>query len=209
MKTTRLIVEHAYDFEVLGLISSAKEYKIVWSINKILNINMIKQKDISFDFLTRGQIKFSNYLFETEHSSFVLLKNKSCSLGNTPPDFPDLKCGTGRYGAGLHPFIESEKRRIGESETSSVSPPSTRGPLPVSNLPVLPLLGGDKEIEVKNPWLLPEAKQYDYIIRLKGILREHLGSGDRILNAIRTLPIVQYISKLNVESLRSKENLIF
>ena len=156
MKTTRLIVEHAYDFEVLGLISSAKEYKLVWSINKILNINMIKQKDISFDFLTRGQIKFSNYLFETEHSSLVLLKNKSCS-----------------------------------------------------NLPVLPLLGGDREIEVKNPWLLPEAKQYDYIIRLKGILQEYLGSSDRILNAIRTLPIVQYSSKLNVESLRSKENLIF
>ena len=156
MKITKLIVEHDYDFEVLGLISSAKEYKLVWSINKILSINMIKQKDISFDFLTRGEIKFSNYLFETEYSSFMLLKNKSCS-----------------------------------------------------NFPVLPLLGGDREIEVKNPWLLPEVKQYDYIIRLKGIFQEYLGSGDTILNAIRTLSIVQYISKLNVESLKSKENLIF
>jgi len=206
MKITKLIVEHDYDFEVLGLISSAKEYKLVWSINKILSINMIKQKDISFDFLTRGEIKFSNYLFETEYSSFMLLKNKSCTTGNTLPDLPDLQCGTGRYRAGLPPIIESGEKRMSESETSSVSPIR---PLLVSDLPVLPLLGGNREIEVKNPWLLPEVKQYDYIIRLKGIFQEYLGSGDTILNAIRTLSIVQYISKLNVESLKSKENLIF
>jgi len=145
MKRARLIIEHEYEFEVLGLVSSVKEYKLAWFINKKLDINMVKQEDISFHFTKKDQIVISNYLYKIEHSSFLLLKNRSYPIDNLIPD--------------------------------------------------------------KNPWLLPEVWQYDYIIRLKGNINSM--SVDNILNEIKSLPIVQYICKLNIESLRSKENLIF
>lgn len=145
MKTARLIIEHEYNFEVLGLVSSVKEHKLAWFINKKLNINMIKQKDISFDFIKKDRIVISNYLYKIEHCSFLLLKNRSYPIDYLYPE--------------------------------------------------------------KKPWLLPEVWQYDYIIRLKGNINSM--SVDTIMNKIKSLPIVQYISKLNIESLISKENLIF
>jgi hypothetical protein len=48
-----------------------------------LGINLCKNKELEFDFLKDCKISISNFIFETEYSSFRLLKNKSVAFINT------------------------------------------------------------------------------------------------------------------------------
>lgn len=93
MKTFCLDLEYDYDFELFGLVSSSKEHKLAWILNKYLRIRLIKQKDLYFDFLNKGCLVISNYLHCTECSTFRLLRNKSIDLSTLKKPFlaPDIK----------------------------------------------------------------------------------------------------------------------
>jgi len=77
MKKRKLKTEPEYNFTLYGILSALKEYKLAWHLNSELNIQLDKQKDIEIDFLNSQNLVISNFLFETEHSLFRLLKNKS------------------------------------------------------------------------------------------------------------------------------------
>ena len=77
MKKRRLDAEIDFTFTLLGLITTLKEYKLAWLLNNHLDIQLDKTKDIKIDFLKSKNLVISNYIFETEHSCFRLLKNKS------------------------------------------------------------------------------------------------------------------------------------
>ncbi len=77
MGKNRLVIDPDYHFELYGIITSMREYKLAWELNKRLKIHLVKQPDISLEFLKEGHILVSNYLFEKEHRVFKLLKNKS------------------------------------------------------------------------------------------------------------------------------------
>ena len=77
MKKRKLEAEFDYDFSLVGIISAEKEYKLAWLLNRQLDLQLIKAKDIEIEFLKRPNLIISNYLFETEHCSFRLMKNKS------------------------------------------------------------------------------------------------------------------------------------
>jgi hypothetical protein len=77
MKKTHLAADYRYDFILLGLTCVAREYKLAWSINRALQINLIKQDDIKIRFLNNSGLEISNYLHRSEYSSIRLLKNKS------------------------------------------------------------------------------------------------------------------------------------
>jgi hypothetical protein len=77
MKKRKLEAEFDYDFSLFGLISALKEYKLAWLLNQYLDVQLDKSRDIKIDFLKSQNLVISNYLYETEHSSFRLLKNKS------------------------------------------------------------------------------------------------------------------------------------
>jgi hypothetical protein len=51
MKTSKLIVDYDYDFEVLAFISPVKGHKMAWAINKVLNLRLCKAEDLCFDFI--------------------------------------------------------------------------------------------------------------------------------------------------------------
>lgn len=93
MKKVKLFIEHEYDFEVVGIVSSLKEYKLAWLINKNLGINLVKQPDLKFDFVKQSSYSISNYIFETENASFQLLKNRAFEADETKAAFllPELK----------------------------------------------------------------------------------------------------------------------
>jgi hypothetical protein len=93
MKTLRLDVDYDYDFELYGVVSSSKEHQLAWSLNKALRIRLIKQTDLSLDFLSKGRLVISNYLYRTEHSTFRMFRNKSISLSTLKMPFlmPDIK----------------------------------------------------------------------------------------------------------------------
>src|SRR5678816_3342514 len=77
MKTLRLDLDYEYDFELYGLVSSSKEYSLAWALNKYFNFRLVKQKDLCFDFISKGRLVISNYLHRTEHYSIRLFRNKS------------------------------------------------------------------------------------------------------------------------------------
>lgn len=93
MKTFKLEVEYDYEFDLFGLVSSSKEYKLAWSLNKSLNIRLIKQQDLNFDFYNKGRLVISNYRHMSEHSTIRLFRNKSVDLSTLKKPFlvPDIK----------------------------------------------------------------------------------------------------------------------
>ncbi|WP_370539754.1 IPExxxVDY family protein [Algoriphagus sp. Y33] len=52
MKKAKLLIEHTYDFELLGLVSPVKDYKMAWLINRELDLNLIKYDDLLLEFMT-------------------------------------------------------------------------------------------------------------------------------------------------------------
>ena len=93
MKTLRLDLDYEYDFELYGLVSSSKEYALAWALNKNFNFRLIKQKDLCFDFISKGRLVISNYLHRTEHYTVRLFRNKSVDLSTLKKPFlvPDIK----------------------------------------------------------------------------------------------------------------------
>ena len=93
MKNNKLIVDFDYSFKMIGIISSAKEYKLAWSINQLLKIHLIKAEDINLQFQNDCNILVSTYLYLTEYSQIRLLKNKSIEFTNIAKPYliPELK----------------------------------------------------------------------------------------------------------------------
>ncbi|MFL5729152.1 MAG: IPExxxVDY family protein [Cytophagaceae bacterium] len=57
------------------------------------------------------------------------------------------------------------------------------------------------------PFLLPELKEYDYIIKTEG--EKGIFNVNQISEKLKSLPLIQYIRKIEIHTLKSKENLIF
>lgn len=93
VKIQKFTLEYEYDFVLVGLVSSVKEFKLAWYINQFLGIDLYKDKELEYDFLKDCKISISNFIFETEYSSFRLLKNRSVAFFNTnkPYLLPELK----------------------------------------------------------------------------------------------------------------------
>jgi hypothetical protein len=143
MKKTRLASDYSYDFTVLGLTSVAKEYKLAWSMNHALHLNLKKQNDITIQFLNNSSLVISNYLHQSENSSIRLLKNKSFAAGD----------------------------------------------------------------DINSLYLVPELKNMDYLI----LINDEAGAMDvqEIIENISRLDIVEFVTRIDTEKLKSKENLIF
>lgn len=76
MKKSRLEIEYNYDFELLGLSSSARSYKLAWDINRALNVNLIKKEDLKMS--TRdGEYFFAFYSHQSAVNTVNLFRNRS------------------------------------------------------------------------------------------------------------------------------------
>lgn len=76
MKKSKLVIDYNFDFELLGLISSAKGYKLAWDINQALNVQLVKQPDLLVGFKNSDEKCFSYYAHETLLNRLKLFKNK-------------------------------------------------------------------------------------------------------------------------------------
>src|SRR5690606_20819485 len=142
MKKNKLFVPYEYDFELLGITSSAKEYKLAWSINNILQIRLLKDEDLIINFNDGKQVIISNYKYKTENSVLKLFRNKSY----------------------------------------------------------------DRASEVQN-YLLPELKNFDFLILINGFEDTYLI--EDLIRDLRAAPEIMYIQKIDVLTIKSKDNLIF
>lgn len=74
-----LLDDFEYDFFVIGITCHAKDYRLAWSINKLLDINFEKDNDIE---LTNKKGKTSkhscfHYLDDDTDNEYRLISNKS------------------------------------------------------------------------------------------------------------------------------------
>ncbi len=76
MKKRRLEVEFSYDFELLGLISSARGYKLAWDLNHSLGVNLIKKEDLKMT-TKEGEFFFTFYSHQSSLNTVNLFRNKS------------------------------------------------------------------------------------------------------------------------------------
>ena len=60
---------------------------------------------------------------------------------------------------------------------------------------------------LKNQLLLPELKQFDFLLKLNDLTGELTAENVNVI--IKEIPIVEYTLRLNFDSLKSKENLLF
>lgn len=83
MKKKRLEIEYNYDFELIGIISSAKGYKLAWEINNQLNTRLVRQPDLKVIFKNDLEATFTYFSFQTEVNTVKLFRNK--------PNEPDIR----------------------------------------------------------------------------------------------------------------------
>ena len=79
MSKNVLICEPEYDFEVISLVSSVKDYRLCWLLNKELRFDFVKIDDLEIPQMRRKKIaSFSvfNYHDELERMDYFLLSNK-------------------------------------------------------------------------------------------------------------------------------------
>ena len=138
MKKTKLIIECEYHFDLIGVSSSVKLYKLAWALNNQLSIRLIKTDDYELEMKGGRIATFCNYNYEVEESSFYLFRNKS--------------------------------------------------------------------MEVEGAYLLPELSHFDYIIKLTR--NSQTFAKEVILKELNEMKWIEYISPLEVEKLKSKDNFL-
>jgi hypothetical protein len=68
-----------FDFILIALTTSLKDYRICYLINKILNFNFVRQEDLKLDIGPGGsEVLFSifHYSWETTETDFIFIGNK-------------------------------------------------------------------------------------------------------------------------------------
>lgn len=80
MKKQKLTGEINFDFQLIGITSSVKDYKIAWSINKKLNLNLHRKDD--HQVMVNNQLyEFTLYFDEPDPELFLrLFSNKPVTL---------------------------------------------------------------------------------------------------------------------------------
>ena len=77
MKKAKLHVEPTFDFELLGIVSPIRDYRMAWLVNKELELNLVKADDLELEFLSAEKLEISQYFLSLPHGFIQLLKNKA------------------------------------------------------------------------------------------------------------------------------------
>jgi hypothetical protein len=76
MKKNKLVIDYDYDFQLTGIVSPLKGYKLAWEINHKLGINLVRQPDLVVGFKNQEEKYFAYYAYETRLNRLKLFKNK-------------------------------------------------------------------------------------------------------------------------------------
>ena len=76
MKKNKLVIDYEFNFQLLGVTSAARGYKLAWELNRLLDINLVKQPDLAVGFKKEEEKYFSYYSFEASFNRLKLFKNR-------------------------------------------------------------------------------------------------------------------------------------
>ncbi len=78
MSKTVLLADFEFDFQLIGISSHAKDYRLSWELNKLFNTQLVKEKEVVFSTKKGDKAKFSMYFYqdEIEERDIRLISNK-------------------------------------------------------------------------------------------------------------------------------------
>ena len=86
MAKLTLELEEDYDFELVGICSHAKDYRLSWEVNKALELDL--EKDENYEINIKGDnqsYSFFSFIDEENHVEYYLINNR-CSNGILIPE---------------------------------------------------------------------------------------------------------------------------
>ncbi|MDH5365720.1 MAG: IPExxxVDY family protein [Cyclobacteriaceae bacterium] len=140
MKEIKLKTNVSYDFDLFGITSSHKDYKLAWHINKSLNVSLNKVEDFVVDFKEVKKLVVSCFEYKEQGVIMKLLSNKAYKEDGQQQDF-----------------------------------------------------------------LIPEHKHFDFFLLREGQDIEVTN----LTNKLKQIKGLEFITKMDIMKLRSRENLIF
>ena len=84
IRKNHLEIEYSYDFELVGIRTSLKGYKLAWQINQGLQTRLVKQKDLEVPFHD-GAALFDHFGFQTPLNALHLFRNRTTAADNASP----------------------------------------------------------------------------------------------------------------------------
>lgn len=93
MQSFTLDVEYECDFALFGLVSSARDYTLAWTLNRALRLRLVRQPELLLNLLSHSRLAFTHYLHTTETLTLRLLGNRSIEPSDLKKPFlaPDIK----------------------------------------------------------------------------------------------------------------------
>ena len=82
MRKTRLVIDNEIEGNVIGVVSTLKDYKLAWNINQVFSINLVMQPPLVIEFMKMPELSITNFLYETEFHTYRLLRNKGNDLNS-------------------------------------------------------------------------------------------------------------------------------
>ena len=76
MKKKRLDIEYTFDFNLFGLISTVKAYKMAWELNHVLGAKLIKMEDYEVQLKAGSPQRYAHYAQGNEVSVLKLFRNR-------------------------------------------------------------------------------------------------------------------------------------
>jgi hypothetical protein len=78
MAKLTLEVEEDYDFELIGICSHAKDYRLSWEMNKALELDLVKGDNYELSFKGEKQsYSFFNFIDEENWVEYYLINNRT------------------------------------------------------------------------------------------------------------------------------------
>ena len=84
IRKNKLEIEYSFDFELLGIRTSLKGYKLAWHLNKMLDTRLVKQQDLVVH-LKKGTVAYDHYSFVTPMNAIHLFRNRPSDSENALP----------------------------------------------------------------------------------------------------------------------------
>jgi hypothetical protein len=92
MKKKRLDIEYTFDFELHGIISAVKAYKLAWELNNALGTKLVKSEDYEIVNKNKAVNNYLHYAQIGDVNSLRLFKNKPNEEGSAKdflvPEYP-------------------------------------------------------------------------------------------------------------------------
>lgn len=94
MKKSKLIIDYTFDFDLTGIITPVKGYKLAWAINRVTGFHLVRMPDLVVGFKPVVEKFFMYYAYETRLNRLKLFRNKAIDETSSRfllvPEFPQF-----------------------------------------------------------------------------------------------------------------------